>query len=323
MKRTIQPGQGFEPPPAIAPVPESSHRPTWSVMIPTFNCAKYLGQALESVLMQDPGAGQMQIEVIDDCSTTDDPETVVRDVGKGRVMFHRKPKNEGPVANFNTCIRRSHGHLLHILHGDDFLADGFYTEILNLRARSPEANLLACRNFGVDEDAKICWASPMIAELEFGGCRADAFYYRTPLQFCGVAIRRNFFTEHGGFLPSLIHTADCEMWTRAISRGGGIVSSRALSYYRVFSSNGTSKLKRSGENILDLVRLNSVLARRFPDFSSFNGQLRAGSMARSQARHFAKLGDREASEANWCLWRELMPLHIRFERRIRKIFHRL
>ena len=62
----------FDPtvsPPSIAPVPEGVHRPKWSVMIPTFNCANYLRQTLESVLAQDPGPEQMQIEVVDDCST--------------------------------------------------------------------------------------------------------------------------------------------------------------------------------------------------------------------------------------------------------------
>ena len=64
-------------PPPISPVAEGLHRPLWSVMIPTFNCAKYLRQTLESVLVQDPGTEQMQIEVVDDCSTKDDPEAVV------------------------------------------------------------------------------------------------------------------------------------------------------------------------------------------------------------------------------------------------------
>ncbi len=66
-------------------------------MIPTFNCAKYLRQTLESVLRQDPGPEEMQIEVIDDCSAQDDPEAIVREIGKGRVAFYRKPKNEGAI----------------------------------------------------------------------------------------------------------------------------------------------------------------------------------------------------------------------------------
>jgi len=91
--------------PAITPVPEDVRRPMWSVMIPVFNCANYLRQTLASVLAQDPGPERMQIEVVDDMSTKDDPEAVVREVGKGRVAFFRKPKNGGATANFNTwCI---------------------------------------------------------------------------------------------------------------------------------------------------------------------------------------------------------------------------
>ncbi len=67
--------------PPIPPVPDGEHRPLWSVMIPTYNCAKYLRETLLSVLAQDPGAEVMQIEVIDDCST-DNPAAVVEEVGR-------------------------------------------------------------------------------------------------------------------------------------------------------------------------------------------------------------------------------------------------
>jgi len=53
--------------PAIDPVAPDASRPLWSVMIPTYNCARYLREALGSVLDQDPGPGAMQVEVVDDC----------------------------------------------------------------------------------------------------------------------------------------------------------------------------------------------------------------------------------------------------------------
>src|ERR1700733_9809658 len=112
--------------PAIAPVPKDVRRPVWSVMIPTFNCAGYLRQTLESVLAQDPGPHLMQIEVVDDASTDDNPHAVVQELGRGRVQFYRKARNEGAVQNFNTCIQRSLGHYVHILHGDDLVASGYY-----------------------------------------------------------------------------------------------------------------------------------------------------------------------------------------------------
>src|ERR1700758_2683106 len=90
--------------PRITPVPSDVKRPLWSVMIPTYNCANYLRETLQSVLAQDPGPDVMQIEVVDDCSTKDDPEGVVREIGQGRVQFYRQPKNGGVTRNFNTCI---------------------------------------------------------------------------------------------------------------------------------------------------------------------------------------------------------------------------
>ncbi|MFZ0430475.1 MAG: glycosyltransferase, partial [Acidobacteriota bacterium] len=81
----------------------------WSVMIPTFNCATFLRETLASVLAQDPGPAQMQIEVVDDRSTKDDPEEVVRELGRGRVAFHRNRRNQGVTANFNSCVARSRG----------------------------------------------------------------------------------------------------------------------------------------------------------------------------------------------------------------------
>src|SRR5689334_10657510 len=105
--------------PNIAPLPNGVHRPFWSVMIPTYNSGEYLRETLESVLSQDLGEDDMQIEVIDGCSTEDDPEKITKELGQGRVAFYRLAKNQGPAHTFNVCIERSCGSWVHILHGDD------------------------------------------------------------------------------------------------------------------------------------------------------------------------------------------------------------
>ena len=114
---------------AIPPVAPGTPRPLWSVMIPTYNCAAYLRETLASVLAQDPGPDVMQIEVVDDHSTKDDPEAVVAEVGHGRVTFYRQPQNVGHTENFATCLQRSRGRLIHLLHGDDGVRDGFYRKM--------------------------------------------------------------------------------------------------------------------------------------------------------------------------------------------------
>src|SRR5438105_12861529 len=108
--------------PAIRVLPADNCRPFWSVMMPTYNPrADYLEETLQSVLQQDPGPEQMQIEVIDDCSTDDLAAQTVGRVGGGRVTFRAEPQNRGLADTWNRCIERARGHWVHILHQDDFV----------------------------------------------------------------------------------------------------------------------------------------------------------------------------------------------------------
>jgi glycosyltransferase involved in cell wall biosynthesis len=149
----------------VVPIPavaDEVERPLWSVMIPTFNCGDTLRAALGSVLGQDAGAGRMQIEVVDDCSTRDDPEALVAEMGRGRVGFYRQPRNVGHVRNFNTCLRRSRGRLVHLLHGDDCVRDGFYEVMERGFRRRPDAGAAFCRYISAGVDGH--WST--IAPLE-------------------------------------------------------------------------------------------------------------------------------------------------------------
>jgi glycosyltransferase involved in cell wall biosynthesis len=138
--------------PEIAPLPEGADRPFWSVMIPTFNCAELLRLTLAAVLTQDPGPDQMPVEVIVDGSPKDDPEAVVREVGGGRVAFYRQPKNLGATGNFNSCLERSRGRYVQVLHGDDLVQPGFYAAMRALLESHPEAGSAHCQFAIIDDD---------------------------------------------------------------------------------------------------------------------------------------------------------------------------
>jgi glycosyltransferase involved in cell wall biosynthesis len=61
-------------------------------MIPSYNSIAYLRDTLKSVLIQIPSNEEMEIEVIDDCSSDGDVEALVKELGKGRVGFFFKYK---------------------------------------------------------------------------------------------------------------------------------------------------------------------------------------------------------------------------------------
>jgi glycosyltransferase involved in cell wall biosynthesis len=274
-------------------------------MIPTFNCAKYLRETLESVLAQDPGPEQMQIEVVDDCSDKDDPEEVVKEIGRRRVSFYRKSVNDGAIRNFNTCIERSRGYLVHILHGDDLVEPGFYREIAAAFEASPDCAAIFCRAFIIDENCDSLSLSDFCQHLKNGSNDARELMMSNPLRTPAAVVRRCFYEQHGGFDASLVHTADWDMWVRAIVNGRARMLNRPLARYRTFDSSDTGRLRRSAEDLRDCLRFSqkrAVEGLTGFDRAAFNGELVRASFA--EARHFRRLGDHEAARAHYIFFHE-------------------
>jgi glycosyltransferase involved in cell wall biosynthesis len=240
---------------AAVPPARKVARPGWSVMIPTYNCARYLEATLRSVLSQDPGREAMQIEVVDDHSTADNPEGVVARVGRGRVEFHRQPGNVGVVDNLNTCLRRSRGELVHVLHGDDFVLDGFYATLGDVMSEHPEAGAAYCRFLYVDEEGAVIDAAPR--EPASSGVLVDGAHFLATEQRimtpCMV-VRRSVYERLGGFDDRLACAEDWEMWVRVASCFPVYYEERPLACYRVHGESNTGRNLRSGRS-LDYTRL--------------------------------------------------------------------
>ena len=292
--------------PQIEPIPVGVERPLWSVMIPTFNRTEYLHRTLESVLVQDPGRDKMQIEVVDNCSTTDDPEPVVRAVAGDRVTITRNPQNVGLMRNFNRCIEQARGYLVHILHSDDYVEPKFYSIIGDLAARYPDCAVLASRVFFVDEAEVITGVSLRANWMEIP-TRDVTPMLHTYYLFCpGVVVRRVLYERCGGFMPELLGSGDWEMWVRAVHRGGGIVHRQPLASWRRSAGHESGRLARSGEYIRDYLRLSEHLS-PYPGFSPSALHDLAASEALRLYYRFATEGDVAAAQANWEAYKQVLP----------------
>jgi glycosyltransferase involved in cell wall biosynthesis len=222
-------------PRVVIPPVRTGPRPFWSVMLPTYNGDRYLADALSSVLAQDPGPDEMQIEVVDDCSTKGDPQRVIRDVGGTRVGFFRQPHNLGHGANFNTCLRRSRGEVVHLLHDDDAVLPGFYERLgAGLRDR-PEVGAAFARH--VYMDAAGLWQSFSRLERHSAGVLegwlpviASGQRLTTP----SIVVRRSTYEALGGFDERIrVGGEDWEMWVRIATRFPVWFEPQVLAAYRV------------------------------------------------------------------------------------------
>ncbi len=204
----------------ISPVPEEVKRPLWSVMIPTYNCVELLRQTLESVLIQDPGPDIMQIVVVDNHSTKDNPEALVRELAGDRVQFFRQSQNVGSLNNFQTCLELSLGELVHLLHSDDCLRPGFYQKMATPFLEHPNLGAAFCRSIFIDEKSN--WEGFSSLELPQSGILPNVWIEklgevcRIPAPSLAV-VRRQVYETIGGYDSRCGLSGDWEFWVRVFA----------------------------------------------------------------------------------------------------------
>ncbi len=222
-------------------------RPLWTVIIPTYNCANYLKETLASVLEQDPGEASMEIIVVDDHSTKDDPEAVVKEFGKGRVKFIRQEKNVGKVKNYETGLTISKGTYIHQLHGDDKVLPGFYKEMEAIFNESPIAVAAFCRTNYIDSKSRVTGVTGMIQDNEgIVPVILEKLYTKQYIQTPSMVVKREVYETIGCFDRRLNCMEDWEMWIRIANNYPIAASNKVLAAYRSHHNNATNSTFKDG-----------------------------------------------------------------------------
>ncbi|WCT74941.1 glycosyltransferase [Sphingomonas naphthae] len=187
-------------------------RPPLSVIIPVFNGAHFLPQAVQSILAQQyPTA---EIIVVDDGST-DDIERVVAALPV-EVRFLRQT-NAGPASARNRGIRNASGDLIAFLDVDDLWP---VDRLASLIAALGEDRDVA---IGRGQLARIDPDDP--AAYSFVGNPGEAFPY-----YIGAALyRREAFTRVGLFDEDMIFGEDQDWYRRAEEVGLGVTRVEQIS----------------------------------------------------------------------------------------------
>ena len=87
-----------------------------SVIMPTFNCAQYIGEAIECVMKQTYENWEIIIE--DDCST-DNTQEVVEQFKDKRIKYYRLSENRGAAVARNCALSKACGRWIAFLDSDD------------------------------------------------------------------------------------------------------------------------------------------------------------------------------------------------------------
>ncbi len=234
-------------------------------MIPVYNCAGFLAETLEAVLAQALPMQQMQIEVVDDCSTDADVAGLVKQIGHGRVGYYRQPENIGSLRNFETCINRATGELIHLLHGDDLVKPGYYAQMQQLFDTYPSIGAAFCRYAYIGQSGKTLYLRD--AEMKQPGILEHALLKlaeRQRVQFCTITVKRAVYEKLGAFY-GVNYGEDWEMWVRIASHYPIAYDPAILAAYRLHFSSISGQSYSTAKNLKDLQWVMQAIQQYLPE----------------------------------------------------------
>jgi glycosyltransferase involved in cell wall biosynthesis len=214
--------------------------PLVSVVIPTWNRAAYLREALESVFKQT--FEDYEIIVVDDTSTDSTPE-VVRDFGE-RVHFVRQEHQQGPGAARNRGVEEAQGRYVAFLDSDDlWLPEKLAAQVAELELRAG-AIAVACNSeiIGHDGVLRLRCSAALDDRDVFD---AETIFRQNPIQTSVMVVRKESFIKSGGFdeAVALVGVEDLDLWLRLAVLGPIRYIPRVLARYRSHKDSLSGKKK--------------------------------------------------------------------------------
>jgi glycosyltransferase involved in cell wall biosynthesis len=204
-----------------------------SVIIPTYNAARYIGKAIESVLAQT--YKDYEIIVVDDGSTDNTREVLIP--YENHIHYIYQENQKLPAAR-NAGVAASSGQYLTFLDSDDLLLpDKLALQISSLEAQS-KIGLIASGWQYINEEGQLLgelrpWLNSSVINME-----SLLFQGLAPVH--AVLVRRSWFDDIGGFDSSLPYCEDMDFWYRLYLSGCEMSWEPAIvCQYRIHDANMT------------------------------------------------------------------------------------
>lgn len=195
------------------------YNPLVSVIIPSYNQAEFLREALDSLI--DQTYKNWEAVIINDGSEDNTKEVMTEYAAKDNRIRPFSKSNGGITSALNAGLEKAHGEYFCWLSSDDL----FYPDKIKLQVNAFEglddSYALVYGSFDIlnqSSNSKNLQIQPL-AQPIINGCEFPEALKFDFIDGCTIMIRMNVMRELGGFNPGIIHSQDMELWVRIASRG--------------------------------------------------------------------------------------------------------
>lgn len=184
--------------------------PQLTVVIPTFNRARYLARMLEALEHQTAASGTFDVVVVDDGSTDDTAQVLGRPYALPLLAISQT--NQGPAAARNEGIRRATGDV--VLFIDDDVVPAPDLIAVHLAMQADEPRVVIGRMTAPEHGRPSFWAEweQRMLERQYADM-VEGRFQPCPRQFytANASVRRDDLVRAGLFDPSFKRSEDVEL----------------------------------------------------------------------------------------------------------------
>lgn len=212
--------------------------PRVSILMPVYNVAPYLREAMDSILAQT--FQDFELIVLDDCSPDNSAE-ILDTYTDERIVRYRGEKNMGLSNVLNVGMQLARGEFIARMDSDDLSThERLAVQVAYLEAH-PEVDLCSCgmQLFGAKQET---W----VRESNVEDVKITALFH-SPILHASSMWRREAFERVGlRFLQEMVPAEDYDMWTRAMAAGLRLVNIPQVMYlYRIHPSQATTQTDKT------------------------------------------------------------------------------
>ncbi|HTE24832.1 glycosyltransferase family 2 protein [Flavitalea sp.] len=206
--------------------------PKVSILIPTYNYAHYIGEAIESALNQT--YTDFELIIIDDQSKDNTDEVVAGYLTDPRIKYYKNKINLGLAANFNEALKYASGEYIKYLLADDLFHPTLLEKMVPVMDQYPNVSLVTSKRdmFGSKNKSS---ELPLL-HLQEGKTVIYSSIREKAGNWIGeptTVMFRKSVLKIGEFNTSYTCLVDWEMWLRILTVGDCYIIPDTLSYFRV------------------------------------------------------------------------------------------
>ena len=304
--------------------------PAVSVLIPTYNYAGYLPEAINSVLAQD--FEDFEVIIADDASTDDTVEVCrMYEAKDSRIRFIRHEKNLGMVENWNWCLQQARGKYIKYLLADDKFAKPYALTRLVKALEQPGVSLSVSARRLIDEKSQVTgiW-NPLglrnrivLGEKLIPRClseNANLIGEPTAVLFRKADALR-------GFDLCYRQLVDLEMWFHLLQKGNLAYIGETLCCFRRHHLQQTEQNRKAGRHIPEMISLfdqyGQHCARGWILFKRINMLRKSDDPAHKELITATRKQLTTAQFAGWLVLYRLKKPFINLRKSVNKRMHRI